>query len=204
MKKFYFALLISFISISLSNAQNRFGVQVGASLNTTVNSKLQGCNFHYDLGGYFGGIYEINLKQSWKILPQFIISYDSPGGNSEEDVRSYFTRFAISVPIEIGYCIALNNKSSLLLSAGPFARYDVFGRDKLYAYHGNEEQPRFALGWWHGSMSEKLDYGIQGGVTYEVGKVFYSVKMKYSLKNDRWLNAYGHSLIFTAGVGYYF
>lgn len=202
--RFNLALLIAFICMPSVYAQNHLGVQGGLALSTTTSSKLQGCDFHYDLGGYLGGIYEMDLKNGWKLLPQLNLSYDSTGGNSEQSVYAYYTKFAISVPVELGYSVPVSNHSRVMFSAGPYARFDVFGRDKKNVYHGNEDVSRLTLGWWHASMSDKLDYGLQGGASYVMGKMFLSAKMKYSLKGDSFLNAMGKSLIFTTGIGYYF
>lgn len=64
-------MVIAFTLLPMS-AQNRWGVMGGISYSSTSAKDING-----KLGGYVGGLYDIELNKSWYVQPQLLASYEA-------------------------------------------------------------------------------------------------------------------------------
>lgn len=212
MKKLIFMLMLA-LGLQHAFAQTRVGIQLGINECTTLNCKpiFQGDPTHFKFisGGYLGLAVDIPLTEKIFLQPQLDLGYEGTGRKGKETYGTKCrTKAGISLPIEVGYRIALNEKYKLSLSAGPFLQCNIGG----YMYFDVKEEDGgkthekkdwdFYVG--NDFTNHGIDYGLQGGITLHQNKFFYKARAKYTLKDGLPMNEYGHTLTLSLGIGYFF
>ena len=186
MKKIVLTLCAAFVVLSMK-AQNGFGLMGG------INASVSSAN-HVDwrIGGFVGGVYDIQLKESFYLQPRLVLSYQE-----NEHSPEFHSQWNASIPVLASYKMRLNNHTALRLNAGPYIQYAVFGREKPY-------QPSdSSLRWWHYDFSDKITYGGQIGLQVEHKKFFTTIDFKHSFRRNQ-LNINGFENTIQVGIGYKF
>ena len=199
MKKLFLISVLSVFTLLSTPAQNRWGVMGGINYSSTSAKDING-----KLGGYVGGLYDIELNKSWYVQPQLQFSYEA---NEAKDKNAagykFFTsQYALTLPVLASYKINLSDDWSMRIFAGPYAQYALFGRDRQATVDSNGKTSS-EMGWWHGNFGDRFNYGLMGGLSVERNHLFFFVEGKYSLKKSA-LNFDGHGRTLSAGVGYKF
>lgn len=193
LKQILLCMLLACLFTS-SFAQNRWGI-VGGGLFSKSATK----DARFSLGGYAGGTYDIKIHGSWYIQPQLLFTYEEFRTKTDLGTDSFFSKFNLELPVLASYHIALNNKWSLRINAGPYLSYAMFGRDKSIDYSYGKEM-HSSLGWWHQDFWDHFTYGVKAGISIESGHLIYTIDGKYSFRKK----PFGQGVGLSAGVGYKF
>lgn len=157
-------LMVLVCAVLSVNAQedSKWSVKLGAGLSTWAGSDTDNCKnaFSYKVGvGY-----EFEISESFAIEPAVMLSNKSiKFGGVEGTINRYFAE----VPILAAYKIALNDDMKLIINAGPYAAYGIFGSD--IEWDGGEKINIFDEG-----ECDRFEAGIQAGVkvafnVFEIG-----------------------------------
>ncbi len=185
MKKYFLMIVVALMAMNVS-AQNGFGLMAGVNSSTSSTKDVG-----WSTGGFVGALYDIQLSGNLFLQPRLVLSYQE---NESKDKTWWYSQWAATLPVLASWHIGLSDKMGLNLNAGPYLRYAAFGRDR---YQGG------ALGWWHGSMGERLHVGVQAGAQVTFGKCFATFDFKHALKRS-FLNVGGFENTVQVGVGYKF
>lgn len=191
-------------------AQNRWGIMSGANLSTSTahsSGLWSGFDSKWRAGGYIGGLYDIQLSDSWYIQPQLIFSYEVDRTNyltrerAAEDLDVSTGMYSLTLPVLASFKVNLSKSWALRINAGPYVQYAMFGRNRTLFTVDSKEQSYTSS--WDMSFWKHFIFGLKGGVSVERNHWFFSVDCKYSLMRHS-LNHEGHGLSLSAGVGYKF
>lgn len=131
MIKFKFAVivLIAFNSIC---AFSQLGVKVGGGVSTMVDGNY----YQYRGVGTIGVSYETSIKKHFVFQPEILLSNI---GVSLKDDGDYLkggsvALYGIEIPLNFSYRPSIGNGYKLLIDAGPYLFYGLFG-NKKYEYY---------------------------------------------------------------------
>ena len=184
-KKFILILFSFFITLPLL-AQNHWGIMGGANLSTTTAE-----GFKWRAGGYVGGLYDVQLSESWYVQPQLLFSYEENKSKNVSKTDVFFSQYALTLPVLASFRVRLSDAFFMRVNAGPYVQYALFGNQQEYGE------------WWHADFGDHFTYGLKGGLALESKHWFGTIDCKYSLKKS-FVNYDGHGLTFSAGIGYKF
>lgn len=187
MKKILFTLCAIFIVLSMK-AQNGFGLMGG--INASVSSAD---HVDWRFGGFVGGVYDIQLKESFYLQPRLVLSYQE-----NQRTPEFYSQWNAALPILASFKMRLSDNSALRLNAGPYLQYAVFGREKLFAPFNKS-----SLNWWHYNFGDKITYGGQIGLQVEHKKMFATIDYKHAFRRSQ-LNMNGFENTIQLGIGYKF
>lgn len=191
-------------------AQNRWGIMSGANLSTSKghpSGLWSGFDSKWRAGGYVGGLYDIQLSDSWYIQPQLIFSYEVDRTNyltrerAAEDLDVSTGMYSLTLPVLASFKVNLSKSWALRINAGPYVQYAMFGRERTLFTADSKKQSYTSS--WDMSFWKRFIFGLKGGVSVERKHWIFSVDCKYSLMRHS-LNHEGHGLSLSAGVGYKF
>ena len=185
-KKILLFVLIVGMSVS-AKAQDGFGLMFG--LNTTSSSTE---HVGWSAGGFVGGSYDIQLSGPLYLQPRLQLYYEKNQyeGSLWSIEDPYYGSFGVMLPVLASFKIDVSKLGSLRLNAGPYLQYDIFGM-----YQGRN--------WWHASMKEKINYGIQAGLQLDFDDMFITGDFRHSLHRSI-LNFGGFENAFQVGLGFRF
>ena len=186
MKKVIMLMRVVLISLSL-HAQSGFGLMGGVNVSSSSEPYMD-----WRFGGFVGGVYDMQVKNNIYLQSRLVLSYQE---NQREP--EFISQFNICVPILASYRMSLSDRAGLLLNAGPYLQYSIFGRKDALFIDGR------SLGWWHYDFSDKITYGAQVGVQYEYKNFFGTLDYKHSFRRSV-LNMNGFENTIKLGVGYKF
>lgn len=204
------SLLALCFMVTASFAQNRWGIMGGANLSTSTahsSGLWSAFDSKWKAGGYIGGLYDIQLNDSWYIQPQLIFSYEVDrakylnGEKSSEDLNVSTSMYSLTLPVLASFKVNLNDDWALRINAGPYMQYAMFGRDRTLFTVDSKEQSYTSS--WDMSFWKHFIFGLKGGISLERNHWLFSVDCKYSLMKHS-LNHEGHGLSLSAGMGYKF
>lgn len=204
------SLLALCFMVTASFAQNRWGIMGGANLSTSTahsSGLWSAFDSKWKAGGYIGGLYDIQLNDSWYIQPQLIFSYEVDrakflsGEKSSEDLDVSTSMYSLTLPVLASFKVSLNDDWALRINAGPYMQYAMFGRDRTLFTVDSKEQSYTSS--WDMSFWKHFIFGLKGGISLERNHWLFSVDCKYSLMKHS-LNHEGHGLSLSAGMGYKF
>lgn len=204
------SLLALCFMVTASFAQNRWGIMGGANLSTSTahsSGLWSAFDSKWKAGGYIGGLYDIQLNDSWYIQPQLIFSYEEDrakflsGEKSSEDLDVSTSMYSLTLPVLASFKVNLNDDWALRINAGPYMQYAMFGRDRTLFTVDSKEQSYTSS--WDMSFWKHFIFGLKGGISLERNHWLFSVDCKYSLMKHS-LNHEGHGLSLSAGIGYKF
>ena len=185
MKKIVMTLCAFLLALSV-NAQKGFGLMGGVNVSTSSADYMD-----WRVGGFIGGLYNIQLKNNFYLQPRLVLSYQE-----NQRTPEFYSQWNVSIPVLASYRMKMSECTALRLNAGPYVQYAVFGREKPFLNDG-------ALGWWHMDFSDKITYGGQVDVQFEYKKFFATLDYKHSFRRSK-LNMDGYENTIRLGVGYKF
>ena len=177
-------------------AQKGFGV-IGGVNNSTSSSRYA----DWRVGGFIGGLYELQLEKKIYLQPRLVLSY-------QENQRSpeFQTQWNANLPVLVSLQIELSDKSRLGLNLGPYLQYAVFGRQKTIIQHTPSPGTAMilpsvsSLNWWHYDFMQKITYGGQIGAQLEYKTFICTIDFKHSICR-RHLNLDGFENTLQFGIG---
>ena len=117
---------MAFVCVALNvSAQDdsKFNWKVGVGLSNLVGSDAGvKTSFSFKLGAG----YEFPVSESFSIEPAVMLDNK---GFKIEGFSGYVTRYFLEVPVLAAYKINLNNNCQLVINAGPYVAYGLFGSD---------------------------------------------------------------------------
>jgi len=143
------ALVCAVLNVS-AQEDSKWSVKVGAGLSTLVGSDTDGAknSFSYKVG--IG--YELGISESFAIEPALMLSNKS---FKAESIDGAINRYCVELPVLAAFKIALNDEMKLIINAGPYVAYGLFGSD---------------IDWYDGEKTniydeyERFEAGAQAGV----------------------------------------
>lgn len=185
MKKIVMTLCAFLLALSV-NAQKGFGLMGGVNVSTSSADYMD-----WRVGGFIGGLYDIQLKNNFYLQPRLILSYQE-----NQRTPEFYSQWNACLPVLVSLRIKMSESTALRLNVGPYVQYAVFGREKPFLNNA-------ALRWWHMDFSDKITYGGQAGVQFEHKKFLATLDYKHSFHRCQ-LNMDGYENTIQLGVGYKF
>ena len=157
MKKvlFLIALVCAVLNVS-AQEDAKWSVKVGAGLSSIAGSDSEGNKsaFSYKVG--LG--YEFGISESFAIEPALMLTNKA---HKEEGVDGTINRYYVELPVLAAYKINLSDETKLIINAGPYAAYGLFGSD---------------IEWYNGSenvfdLFNRFEAGAQAGVKIAFGNL---------------------------------
>jgi len=175
------------VLIALSaSAQNGFGLMGGVNASTSSADYVDG-----RIGGYIGGLYDIQFTDNFYLQPRLYLSYQE-----NQRTPEFYSQWNTSIPVLASFRIKMSECMALRLNAGPYVQYAIFGRERPLLFGAD-------LGWWHLNFGDKITYGGQAGVQLGYKKVFVTLDFKHSFRKSQ-LNMDGYENTIQLGIGYKF
>ena len=163
MKKLFLIVALAFVATVGAFAQenSKLNLKAGFGLSSLTGSDSDGSKtaISYKLG--LG--YDFSLSESFAIEPSLFLSNKA---YKEEGIDGTVNRFYVELPILAAYKISLGDEMKLVVNAGPYIAYGLFGSD--IEVYGNDAVKAF-------DVFEKFDFGVQAGVKLAFNKYFVGV-----------------------------
>ena len=158
MKKFLvlLALVCAVLNVS-AQEDSKWSLKIGAGLSSIAGSDSEGNKsaFSYKVGvGY-----ELAINESFAIEPALMLINKA---HKEEGVEGTINRYYVELPVLAAYKIYLSDETKLIINAGPYASYGLFGSD--IEWDGGGSQNVFDL-------LEKFEAGAQVGAKVAFGNL---------------------------------
>ncbi|MFM7840079.1 MAG: outer membrane beta-barrel protein, partial [Chitinophagaceae bacterium] len=226
MKRILFAAAV-LISLTIpASAQFRIGFTAGVQRSTVPGNVNPGWdNYAYQFsqrdGQRFGLIGDWHLSSKSKFFLQPGLFYSMKGRNLSwqlEEGGSSITRIEgqqylnyIDVPLNLALKLHLGNRTKVFFFAGPYLSYLYSGKERRVLYFDNGQTQTFENNKLNSESStvayNTLDYGMNGGFGYEVGRVIFSGHFSQGMKNfinESNILANSHHRTLGASIGFYF
>ena len=167
MKKLFvlMALVCAVLNVT-AQEDSKWSIKVGAGLSTIVGSDVEGNESAF---AYKAGIgYEFGISENFAIEPALMLSNKT---HKAAAVDGTINRYYVEVPILAAIKIALNDETKLIINAGPYAAYGIFGSD-IDWYDGSSDNifdicERFEAG---ANVGAKVAFGsLEIGAEYTRG-----------------------------------
>ena len=138
------ALVCAVLNVS-AQEDAKWNVKVGASLSSLAGSEADGAKsaFAYKVGvGY-----EFGISESFAIEPALMLSNKS---FKVDGIDGTINRYFVELPVLAAFKISLNDETKLIINAGPYVGYGLFGSDIDWNGYGTsnifDEYERFEAG----------------------------------------------------------
>lgn len=175
------ALVCAVLSVN-AQEDSKWSVKLGAGLSSLAGSDTE--NAEYAFSYKVGVGYEFGISESFAIEPALMLSNKSfkIGG-----VDGTINRYYAEVPILAAYKIALNDEMKLIINAGPYAAYGIFGSD--IEWDGGEKTNVF-------DDCDRFEAGIQAGVkvafnVFEIGAEYMRAFTKATSDYKQYTQSFG-------------
>lgn len=210
MKKIFLLGILSILFASASFAQMRLGVTAGLNVSNIVENDDEGSK--YKAGFQAGVIADFGITEKFSIMPELLFSQrgckiDGPLEEGTSANMSLTLNY-LQLPVNAAYKFNVGRGSKLFVFAGPYIGYGISTKAsaKIETEDGNVTFSSDELKF--GSKDDEVkafDFGLNVGVGYEYGKVFF--KLQYNpglinLSNDSDVSLKNTNL--AVSVGYYF
>lgn len=157
------ALVCAVLNVS-AQEDSKWSVKVGAGLSSLAGSEAGGAKsaFAYKVG--LG--YECGISESFAIEPALMLSNK---GFKVDGIDGTIGRNFIELPVLAAFKISLNDDMNLIINAGPYVGYGLWGSD---------------IEWYGGGTSnifdeyERFEAGVQAGVKVAFG--YFEVGAEYN------------------------
>lgn len=201
-------IVCAVMSAMTMNAQSGFGLMGGANLSAPSTDGAQ-----WRMGGFIGGMYDIQLNNWFFVQPRLLLSYQEnqrewkdmllttgTSGNKE-----FYSQWNISLPILASFRVMKVDDMGLRLNVGPYFQYALGGKERKPYYLYGSGMPAgidSKRSWDYGS-DDKFTMGAQIGAQLDYKKMFFTLDYKHSFTRSQ-LNCNGFENTLQFGVGYKF
>lgn len=164
--------------------QLKWGPKVG--LDFTAAEKWYSTRAHDSDESFLGGSAGVTVRfiwnNHWYIQPEFMLEYDNmsaavknSGNDSDVLTESHvfydISRFAVQLPVHLGYRFTLAGDVGMSVFTGAFAQCGIGGKIESHDDAAGRGLPHYSLygsnGVWH-----RWNFGAVLGVTFEIGECF--------------------------------
>ena len=168
MKKFLAAVALAFTTLTLS-AQN-ITVYAGLGITNLTGDDVENCEACLS---YKGGVsYEVEMNDQFSVIPAgelVMKGYKRKGG--DDNIKLVY----VQVPVHAAYKIDIADDMNLVLKAGPYFGFGLFGSEISF---GGEKQNVFDDGGF-----KRFDMGLSCGVGMDVSKFAIGIEFTRGLTN---------------------
>ena len=166
MKKYLLMAVLALSALSMSAQEDsKLTVKVGVGLSSVVGSDADTKNaFAYNVGLF----YDLSLSEKFSILPG--IELVNKAWKSDAVIGTVNMYYA-QVPVLAAYKFNLTNDSKIVVKAGPYASYGIFGSDLEY---GGKSVGVFDSD----EGAERFEAGVLAGISYDFAQC--SIGAEYS------------------------
>ena len=190
MKKFFvlLALVCTVLNVT-AQEDSKWSIKVDAGLSSIVGSDSEGNKsaFSYKVGvGY-----DFGISEHFAIEPALMLTNKS---HKEDLVDGTINRYYVELPIMAAFKIALSDETKLIINAGPYAAYGLYGSD---------------IDWYDGGtdnvfdLFERFEAGAQVGAKVAFGSL--EIGAEYSRALTKIVSDYkGYSQTIGLTFGYRF
>lgn len=144
--------------------ENQWEVKAGIGISDLAgeNAKADKPTISYKIGvGY-----NVNFSESWGIEPAVMFANKA---FKEDGIDGVINRFALEIPVLAAYKISLSDNTKLIINAGPYVSFGLFGSDLEY--------PGGSINIYDKDMFNRFEAGIQAGAKVAFNK--FSVGIDY-------------------------
>lgn len=155
MKKFLFICALLCATVSVSAQDSQLSVKVGVGLSSVAGDDSEGAK---NALSYKVGVgYEYAFSDNFAIEPALMLVNKSM---EIEGVEGAINRYYAELPILAAFKVALGDETKLVINAGPYVAYGLFGTD---------------IEWYDGGTTnifdscERFEAGAQAGIKIAFG-----------------------------------
>ena len=168
MKKLLLVVALICIAFNVSaQDDSKITIKAGVGIGNVVGSEADGCETA--LAYKIGAGYEFALSEKFAIEPSLMLSNKS---FKIEGISGTIDRFFIEVPVLAAYKFALNDNLNLVINAGPYLAYGLYGSDILY-YDGSKENVFDSF--------ERFEFGVEAGVKVAFDNIYIGADFSRAL-----------------------
>lgn len=156
-------LALSVLSMS-AQEDSKFTLKVGVGLSSLTGSDAEGEKnaFAYKVGVS----YDWTLSDNFSILPGLELVNK---GTKVEDIDGTINLFYAQIPVLAAYKFNVGEEAKLVVKAGPYVAYGLFGSD--IDYGSGDTENAF-------DVCERFNAGVMAGISYDFGQ--FTVGAEYS------------------------
>ncbi len=178
----FLLVMVALAIPAVSDAQNRWNVYAGGSINHLCEKVWIPSDKSYGWGGgaFIGGGYEINFNSHWSLTPQLEVAFNNNGAEIKDAIGGYannsnwISTWSINIPVVMSFRFPVSDKVGLRIGAGPYLQEALAGRhyrnwysDELSQYGLQSEKESMS-----GNFGKRFNIGFNGEVAIETGKHF--------------------------------
>lgn len=166
MKKFFVAVALALTTQTMSAQENKFTVNAGVGLSSVVGSDADTkTTFSYKVGLS----YDLSLSENFSIIPG--LEFAAKGFKSD-NIDGSINMTYLQIPILAAYKIPVYDGMKLVIKAGPYVSYGLYGSD---------------ISWYGGGTSNvfdsdngfnRFDAGIAASISLDLEQ--FMVGIEYS------------------------
>lgn len=210
MKRYYYIIALTILSIVPTYAQVDFGVRAGGA----YSSLIQRVQDEYMAGGRFGwsvaGLMDVHLYKGLSFRPE--IGFVNQGGSYYShynnplvtETHNKYSYYSIQVPLNLAYTFRLTD-IRLSVFAGPTLDFSLFGKMRT---HGASPSTSIDFGSKKEPNLKSFDLGVNVGMSVEYSRFFFAINCVTGTLDRRAVKREGESNIFqnnvTFSLGYFF
>lgn len=156
--------VFAFSALSMSAQDAKFTLKAGVGLSSLVGGDAEGEKNAF--ASKIGIAYDWSFSESFSVLPGLELVNK---GTKEEGVDGTINLMYAQVPLLAAYKFNAGNEAKLVLKAGPYVGYGLWGSD--IEYEGGGTLNAF-------DVCERFSAGLMAGISYDFGQL--SVGAEYS------------------------
>ena len=165
MKKYLLMAVLALSALSMSAQEDsKFTFKVGVGLSSWAGSDAENQKnaFAYKVGV----AYDWTLSENFSILPGLELVNK---GTKEDDIDGTINLYYAQVPVLAAYKFNVGDDAKLVIKAGPYVAYGIFGSDLENDY--GDSVNAF-------DICERFNAGVMAGISYDFGQ--FTVGAEYS------------------------
>lgn len=197
MKKSILVVLCTLLS-SVAFAQNEIYWNVKAGMN--ISNFTSGADTKAKIGFRAGVGMEYDFDEMWSLQPSLLFTTKGTkidGNLLDQTINAMY----LELPIMAGLRFMVGDRSSILITAGPYIAYGIAGKTTIKLDGAREEK----VNTFGDGRAKRFDVGLGVGVAYEFGPMFVSADGQFGLtKVMDYGNSSPKNLNFAIGLGYKF
>ena len=221
MKKIFFVDILSTLLAGAVSAQPRIGVTAGGTASNISRDNGQftaRCDWRF--GFEAGVVADFGITNNFSVIPELLFAQRGTINTMRD--KSTYTLNYLQLPVNFAYKLNVGHNSKLMVFAGPYAGYGLSGSLKgpVHISVGNESLGSIDIKIPFEFQTKEqdyenleelkmyfkpLDFGINAGLGYEVGNMFFKAQYNHGFtnySNDK--NVSFKNLNISISIGYFF
>ena len=171
LKRFFLALVLICATFGIyAQGDSKLTFKAGVGLGTVVGDDMDHIKstFAYKIGAG----YEFDLSEKFAVEPSIMLTNKS---FKNENIAGTIDRFYLEVPVLFAFKVALNDNLNLVINAGPYVAYGIYGSD-IEFYNG------YSSNIFDSDDCDRFDYGVELGAKIGYGNIYVGADFSRGLK----------------------